>query len=121
MAILWKIDGAGDVHANIRIKRGRLPRVQYFGGDAQLPGLFRHLRLFVERVLRLAQHQQTAFHQAETISGQISELLEACAAGELEITQKRGCAAHTPGRGSAPEPVSPTHQVPVGPRLDVEG
>ncbi len=121
MAILRKIDGAGDVHPNIGLERGSLPGIEHLGGNSQLIRLRGVPGLLSERELRLAEHQQAAFHQAEVVVRPPGQFLKTGAAGKVQVAQQRRGTADVSGVRRAPEFPAPAQQIPIEPRPDVKG
>ena len=68
VAVLGKIDRAGDVHPHIRFERGGLLRVERLRRNPEGARLSRAGCLFVERALRFAQHEQPFLYEAEVVA-----------------------------------------------------
>ena len=120
MAVLGKIDRAGNVHPHARLERGGLPGVEDLCFHAKRPRPFRHPGLLVEGVLRLAQHHEALLHEAEFVSWQFRQFLETRPAGGVQIPQQRRRAGNVRGVCRPPELPAPIQQVPAQPRFHVE-
>ena len=109
------MNGADDVQARPGIQRSGLSGVEDFGGNSECPRALRGLGFLLQGVLRFAEHEQAFLYQTEAadpgapvtdparcslrfgtrrVGDQRSgEFLEACSAGETEITQQAGRSA----------------------------
>jgi len=61
------------------------------------------------------------FTRAEIVVGQFRQFLKAGAAGEIQVAQQRRGVANVLRVGRPPEIEPPTQQLPIQPRLDLEG
>ena len=78
MAVLRKIDASGDIHPNAGLERRGGFRIEDFRRDTEFIGERGGLCLLVERMLRLAEHHEAAFHEAKV--ERLREFPEALAA-----------------------------------------
>ncbi len=120
LAIVGKVHGAGDLHAQRRLALGGLGGREDFGLHSQPARVLRRPRLLLESVRGVAQHQHPALDQLECVVPERGPFAITVATGEVQISKDRRCAVDMRLRGRAIEPPPPAQEVRAQARLEVE-